>query len=422
MWIELIGTNDVRSSRQTLSGTSAIKEALNMSTVATALPKSSSTTFAVAAPVQLVNVARLGVGIVGKSSSHCDVDKVVVQSPRGEQTVFYMNACLDSNRPDAELLPGTANCVKLTLSCVTGDLLNAGTDGAVFVCMFDALGASSGLRCLRATESRNLFERKQTDVFELFINPPLGPIKSLNVLLQPKVCFESCCRGLHSLFHQGIGSDWYLEKFILSQPLQSSILQDTTSRAAEPDIIYFAAHTWLNSDFPSLKIPGSNLDVVFNYSVTFNTADCLGAGTDASVSIEFEGENGKSGFRSMEQSVSNQLNLFERGKTNTFAVKLGRSLGVLKNCSVLMKASGLASVGVDWCLDTITIVDETSKQDYVFPVFQWLSPSDGVIPVEASREINECVAASLCLRCFCDHCSLQVYSSYSNGQCVWRWH
>ena len=88
---------------------------------------------------------------------------------------------------DTELLPGETNCVKFTLNCMTGDLLNAGTAGSVYVCLFDAAGRSSGVRCLRTSESRTLFQRNQTDVFELFFNPPMEKLTSLNVLLQPKV-------------------------------------------------------------------------------------------------------------------------------------------------------------------------------------------------------------------------------------------
>jgi hypothetical protein len=146
-----------------------------------------------------------------------------------------------------------------------------------------------------------------------------------------------------------------------------------------------------------MKLQGNGSDVVFIYTVAVTTADCMGAGTDASISLDFEGEHGKSGFRTMEQSIAGDLNLFERGKRNTFEVKLGRSLGVLKLCSISMKANGLASVGVDWCLDQIVITDQTSKEDYIFPVYQWLSPSDGILSVQMSSEVNEYVHHSTCV-------------------------
>ena len=194
-----------------------------------------------------------------------------------------------------------------------------------------------------------------------------------------------------------MSSDWYLEKLVLSRPKTSPPPDDASlSRSSEhaltsadKEIIYFAAHSWLNSDFPSMKIQGSSTDVVFNYTVAVVTADCMGAGTDASIGLEFEGEHGKSGFRTLEQSVTNELNLFERGKTNKFAVKLGNSLGLLKACNVSMKATGMAAVGVDWCLDAITIIDETSKEEYPFPIYRWLAPSDGIVNIVMSREINE---------------------------------
>lgn len=172
MWVELIGPN-IRSSRQTLSERSAIKDALNISTVATSLPKTSNSVFTVSAPVQLTSPARLAVGFVGKSSAYCDIEKIKVQAPNGEELMFYMRNCLDSRMTEAELLPGETNCVRLSLDCVTGDLLNAGTGGSVYVCLFDAAGGSSGVRCLRAAESRNVFQRKQTDVFQIFAILPL---------------------------------------------------------------------------------------------------------------------------------------------------------------------------------------------------------------------------------------------------------
>jgi WD40 repeat protein len=186
LWIELIGPN-IRSARQTLTEQSAIKEVLNLSTATTSLPKKSSATFTVSAPSQLSHVTRLGVGFVGNSTSFVDIEKMIVSSPTGQETIFYMRNRLDSHMIDTELLPGETNCVKFTLNCMTGDLLNAGTAGSVYVCLFDAAGRSSGVRCLRTSESRTLFQRNQTDVFELFFNPPMEKLTSLNVLLQPKV-------------------------------------------------------------------------------------------------------------------------------------------------------------------------------------------------------------------------------------------
>ena len=197
MWVELIGPN-VRSSRQTLSELSKIKDALNISTLVTSLPKASNAVFTVSAPVQLTRLARLGVGFVGNSSAYCDIEKIKVQAPNGEEVMFFMRNCLDSRMTEAELLPGEANCARLTLDCVTGDLLNAGTSGSVYVCLFDTAGGSSGVRCLRTYDSRNLFQRKQTDVFEIFCNPPMiGSVTSLNVLLEPKVLF---CTDVSCIF------------------------------------------------------------------------------------------------------------------------------------------------------------------------------------------------------------------------------
>jgi hypothetical protein len=176
----------------------------------------------------------------------------------------------------------------------------------------------------------------------------------------------------------------------LGTKLSSETASESSTRG-DQEVVYFAAHSWLNTDFPSMKIQGSSSDVVFNYSLAFKTADCMGAGTNASISLEFEGEHGKSGFRTMEQSVSGELNLFERGNTNKFAAKLGRSLGILSSCSVLMKSAGMASVCVDWCLDMIVITDETSKEEYAFPVYQWLAPSDGIVRFAMSHDTNEYV-------------------------------
>ncbi len=201
IWVELIGPN-MRAPRQTLSEKSAIKDALNLSAAATSLPKNTSVTFTVSVPTQLTHVVRLGFGFVGKSSSFCDVEKIAVLSPSGEQSEFWARRCLDSYATDIELLPGAANCAALTLRCMTGDLFNAGTDGSVYVCLFDAAGNSTGLRRLRTTESRSMFQRKQTDVCELFCNPPFPAVASLNVLLEPKVhqpwC-ETCIAQPHAV-------------------------------------------------------------------------------------------------------------------------------------------------------------------------------------------------------------------------------
>ena len=178
---------------------------------------------------------------------------------------------------------------------------------------------------------------------------------------------------------------------MLLGPKVSSQAAADASTIVDQEVVYFAAHSWLNTDFPSMKIQGNSSDVVFNYTLAFKTADCMSAGTDASISLEFHGENGNSGFRTMEQSIAGELNLFERGNTNKFAAKLGRSLGMLNSCCVLMKSAGMASLGADWCLDVIVITDETSKEEYTFPVYQWLAPSDGIVRFAMSRDTNEYV-------------------------------
>lgn len=93
------------------------------------------------------------------------------------------------------------------------------------------------------------------------------------------------------------------------------------------------------------------------FSFTIVTSDIKGAGTDAQVYVELEGDNGTSS----RVKLPSQRSFFERGKTDEIKVEI-EDVGELKKMLVGHDGGGMLQ-GSSWHIDRITVIREGDNPD-----------------------------------------------------------
>eukprot|EP00111_Clytia_hemisphaerica_P004632 TCONS_00013294-protein len=107
------------------------------------------------------------------------------------------------------------------------------------------------------------------------------------------------------------------------------------------------------------------------YEVEVLTGDVRGAGTDAHVFITIYGERGNTG---RVQLVNRNVDTFERSRTDLFKIKV-KYLGKLQRILIEHDNTGFAA---GWFLDRVTITNSDSpKEKWYFVCNKWLSKDDG---------------------------------------------
>eukprot|EP00727_Mastigamoeba_balamuthi_P010665 m51a1_g6220 hypothetical protein (2032) ;mRNA; r:217273-223689 len=277
------------------------------------------------------------------------LDKVVVHcDAAGKAWEFPCGQWLAKDEADGqicrELLPvGSALALRsYEVSVVTGDRPGAGTNANVFVVLVGAAGSSArvALRsaCCRSG-NRDLFERRQTDVFEVSC-VDVGALQRLVV------------------GHDNSGSApaWFLDRVRV------------VPSGSEP--VDFPCAQWLSLDEGDHQIvrelrPASELR---RYRVTTVTGQRPGSGTDARVFATLEGTAGSSGV----QQLKGAGNCFERGRADTFAIECD-ALGDILRCVLWHDNSG-PSPG--WFVDSVVVVDEATGDAWQFDCGRWLSSTE----------------------------------------------
>jgi len=270
------------------------------------------------------------------------------------------NACrveLQSGKP-----PSGSDKHRYKVTVNTSDIRAAGTDADVTIIIFGEKG-DSGERTLDT--SANNFERAMQDIFFLDIDD-LGVLKTIRV----------------SHNNKGFGPGWHLADVKIEK---------TTAAADDPPLAreaIFPYHDWLDLSTPPHQIsvelfPDIDGDGIADvgrkvrkvkYHITVYTSDIRGAGTDASVFMELEGEKGTVGFTRLEASSKD----FERGSVDTFQVQ-GSDIGKLTKIGVKTDNSGW---GAAWHLQQVEIRSEATGELYVFPCNNWFDASNGDKKIE----------------------------------------
>jgi len=278
------------------------------------------------------------------------LDKIIITNEKTQQTWYFLcGKWLAKDEGDGSIereLPAgsedgvvSAPYVSYKITVVTGDRRGAGTDANVYIVLYGTQG-DSGDRKLES--GGNNFERNQTDVFG-FDALDLGDISKIKI------------------YHDntGIGAGWFLDKVIV--------------QSGKGERWFFPCGKWFADDEDD-KLISREIDAQVDDSVTYTplvtyrievfTGDRSGAGTDASVTIELYGENGKSGLRVLDNSQDN----FERNKVDAFGIETS-DIGKIQKINIGHDNSGF---GASWFLDKVVITSEKSQEKYFFLLGDWL--------------------------------------------------
>ncbi|XP_058687118.1 oxygen-regulated protein 1 [Poecile atricapillus] len=277
-----------------------------------------------------------------------NLQRVILQHLKSKKTVnFPANTWLSKNRDDREFLcelpvvEAGKPIYPIVLYHVyvhTGDLEQAGTDSAVYLCIYGKRG-DSGLRLLHKTGVPVTFQRGMVSVFEV-------EAVSLGKLQKVLLRCEASTKSQH----------WYCDKVIV--------------REAENNSEYvFNCERWL--PFMSQGIIHSEIELYpqeGEWKITVVTGDFETAGTTATVFLYAYGENKTSGPILL---GSGKQQLFNPKSEDTFKINL-RDLGQLYKIRI-----GHDNTGNDpsWYLKEVRLgrIGSLSDEEICLPVESWLS-------------------------------------------------
>ncbi|XP_077976546.1 lipoxygenase homology domain-containing protein 1-like isoform X1 [Styela clava] len=271
------------------------------------------------------------------------LEKVEVwEEGRGDKMVFPCERWLATDEDDGhivrELMPeGTPQLLNTTtyhVSVKTGDVSGAGTDANVFLKIIGGDGDTGRLKLHQSENIRDKFERGRTDLFKLEATD-IGKLERIEI----------------GHDDSGIASGWFLDGIEIDVP--SSGLHYT-----------FNCHRWLASDeddgrtFVELYPTHTRQqDKLLPYEITVTTGDKLNAGTDANVTLQIYGEDGKSEVLKLRNRTDN----FERDAVDKFKVE-AQDVGPITKIRIGHNGKG---VGPGWFLDSVKVqrfVKRTSKR------------------------------------------------------------
>lgn len=187
-----------------------------------------------------------------------------------------------------------AGTIEYVIETLTSDLSGAGTDANVACILYGDGGETQPLK-LEGKGMKNLFERGNTDTFSVSAKD-VGELQKLKIWHDNGGILQS--------------GSWALEMVIVYP------------KASPQTKTYFYCGQWLSKEYGLEKVlhatytdPRLNMPT---YTVTVHTSNIRGAGTDARVHINLAGVKGESGAK----ELTGKGNLFEQGKTDTFALKM----------------------------------------------------------------------------------------------------
>uniref|UniRef100_A0A6B2KZF9 PLAT domain-containing protein n=1 Tax=Arcella intermedia TaxID=1963864 RepID=A0A6B2KZF9_9EUKA len=282
------------------------------------------------------------------------LDKVIIESGAGGKWYFPCGRWLDKSGDDkqisreigaiAEDVQTYTPMITYTLTVNTADRPGAGTSAGVYVTL---VGENAQSDENRLESTGNAFSRNGSDVFSIR-SVDLGKLEKLRIRLDDS--------GL-GVF----GAAWYLDKVIVKSE-------------KDGEVSYFLHGDWIGKKKKlTVEIAASGKDgqtykPMVTYTVKVTTGTCRGAGTDANVFIILYSAKRDSGKIVLEGPG----NLFERGKTDVFQLKLV-DLGSLKKIRIGHDGKG---IGAGWFLDKVEIESSTGKK-YNFPCSRWFDTSEG---------------------------------------------
>uniref|UniRef100_A0A8D3DQI5 Lipoxygenase homology PLAT domains 1 n=1 Tax=Scophthalmus maximus TaxID=52904 RepID=A0A8D3DQI5_SCOMX len=287
--------------------------------------------------VALGQVRRVRVGHDGRGGG-CGwfLDKVLVREEGQPETMAIEFPCfrwLDRNEDDGqivrELVPAGDGLrlfnVSYHIAIKTGSVNGASSDSKVFVKLYGEKGDTNKMiLAVSDNDLRNYFETGRTDIFT-FETFDIGKINRL----------------LIGHTNEGLRAGWFLDSVQISVPVHGVQYM-------------FPSHRWLCKDEADGKVeveiyPSEILDIenLINYEVTVVTGDVRAGGTNANVSCQIYGDEGKTEVLALKSRSNN----FERNTTEIFKIE---ALDVGKVYKIRIYHDG-KGIGDGWFLETVDI-------------------------------------------------------------------
>ena len=256
------------------------------------------------------------------SDSEWSLDKIVITDVVTEKKWFFVVRDWVKRDSEEPLKPQTRYSCFL-VDVYTSDLPDAGTNSNVKIRIN---GELDFIDFVKLDDSNDNFERGSKDSFALKANSSIGDI--INIQLQ----------------HDGTDREWHLHKVVITDAL-------TNERW------FFVVDDWVSSKGCVPLTPQGEYSC---FVLDFYTSDQSGAGTDAQVSVNIVGENGKNVFKTLDDSLS-----FERGDKDTCVIKAGDNIGNISEIIITQDGKGIKP---DWRLDRIVITDMVTEKKWFFIV------------------------------------------------------
>lgn len=228
-----------------------------------------------------------------------------------------------------EAEPNIGDCL-YRVDIYTGDKVNAGTSGEVFITMKGSRDVLYKTRLAKKTSNFSFMRNTKESFF--LKGPRLGNLEIITIE------------------HEGGKKNlrWYLDRVEITD-MKSGM------------IWVFKCQDWLdNSDSRDL-IGKEKEQPIIDYDITVYTGNKSFGGTDANISLTMYGANGQSQKILLVDSSKGQT-CFEKGGVDRFRIPQ-RDLGELKKIRIEHDGKGVAS---GWHLEKITITTNAPKQIYYF--------------------------------------------------------
>ncbi|XP_014737101.1 PREDICTED: lipoxygenase homology domain-containing protein 1-like isoform X3 [Sturnus vulgaris] len=295
-----------------------------------------------------------------------NLQRVILQHLKSKKTLnFPSNTWLSRNRDDREFLcelpvvEAGKPIYPIVLYHVyihTGDLEQADTDSAVYLCIYGKRG-DSGLRLLHKTGIPVSFQRGMVSVFEV-------EAVSLGKLQKVLLRCEATTKSQH----------WYCDKVIVREAENNSEYVFNCERWL-PFVSQGIIHSEIElypQEFEKNQQPEMQEANEGDWKITVVTGDFETAGTTATVFLYAYGENKASGPIIL---GSGKQQLFNPNSEDTFKINL-RDLGQLYKIRI-----GHDNTGNDpsWYLEEVRLerVVPFSYEEICLPIESWLSEDKG---------------------------------------------
>ena len=276
----------------------------------------------------------------------CDRDDATWRFPVGK---WFDDACHDgATYRQIPVAPKSISERDARGSCVylvttyTSDLKGAGTDANVTMVVHGAKGDTGTLRLVKG---RDDFARGGRDQF-VVEGPDVGDVSHVVI----------------GHDNSGHGPSWHLQQLEIRDEKRGGKLSVfPCNRWFDAEHGDFQTRRTLYQDDP--RNPRSIRNMV-RHQVTVHTSDVPGGGTDAGVSVVFNGERGRSGPHELSRGKDD----FARGAVDVFTVDV-EDVGDI--VSIVLERDG-RGFSPSWHLDHIAVTNQNTGEEYYFVRQGWI--------------------------------------------------